>query len=213
MTNTDNDTSTTAHAADVSRLADRIERGWGRWSELLIEERCLIVAALRAYSPDSAAQTSLADEEAQIVKAAAERVARRSGGSPDSKTDPVVSEDEKSFKPNDASRAVFKAMDAKAGDALMERFFDLWEAEGDARRAGSMSAHAYIRNAAHIAVFGARCAGTDPDVECWRAACEEQFHDALRSVAEAFIQAAIDDELAKDAAPVETSGLRGEDRG
>ena len=99
--------------------------------------------------------------------------------------------DEIMFTPNDAARAAFKRMGDAAADAMMAQFFDIWEAEGDPRRAGSMAAHAYIRNAARMAVFGARCAGRDPESELWRAACEQAYTDAIREVNTAFVEAAI----------------------
>jgi len=98
-----------------------------------------------------------------------------------------------SFVPNETARAAFRAMDKEAGDVLMEQFFALWEAEGDARRAGSMAAHAYIRNAARIAVFGAECAGHEPEIGMWRATCDEQFEKAVNDVATAFAEAEADD--------------------
>lgn len=102
-------------------------------------------------------------------------------------------DNETTFKPNDEARAVFRNMSDAACDALMDRFFDLWMAEGEPRRAGSMAAHAYIRNAARIAVFGARCAGHEPQIEAWLGTCEEQFRIAVIDVAEAFAQGAAEE--------------------
>lgn len=103
------------------------------------------------------------------------------------------------FTPTEDARKVFRTMYREASDAIMEKFFDLWEASGDPREAGSMAAHAYIKNAARVAVFGARCAGEDPRQHQWQACCDEQFHDAVRDVATAFIQAAIDETSPKTA--------------
>lgn len=104
--------------------------------------------------------------------------------------------EEATFNPNDTARAAFKAMHDEAAGPLMERFFELWEAEGDPRRAGSMAAHAYIRNAARIAVFGARCGGHEPDINMWLDTCQMQFNEAFKAVAEAFLQVAVDEQFA-----------------
>lgn len=100
---------------------------------------------------------------------------------------------DETFTPNDTARTVFKAMDVAAGDILMERFFDLWEADGDPRQAGSMAAHAYIKNGARIAIFGATCGAHEPSIELWLATCEAAFHQALIDVGAAFEQSAADD--------------------
>lgn len=97
------------------------------------------------------------------------------------------------FTPNDKARAAFKRMSDAASDAMMAQFFDIWEAEGDPRKAGSMAAHAYIKNAARMAVFGAQCAGLEPQVDLWHQACEDAFTEALRDVSEAFVTAALGD--------------------
>lgn len=91
------------------------------------------------------------------------------------------------FKPTDKAREAFRRMSDAAMDAMQDQFFELWEAEGDPRRAGSMVAHAYIQNAAKIAVFGSRCAGLEPQSDLWRAACEEAFTNAACAVDIAFI--------------------------
>jgi hypothetical protein len=95
--------------------------------------------------------------------------------------------DEVMFKPTDKAREVLRRMNDAAMDAMQEQFFELWEAEGDPRRAGSIAAHAYITNAAKIAVFGSRCAGLEPQSDLWRAACEDALTNAIRAVDIAFI--------------------------
>lgn len=102
------------------------------------------------------------------------------------------------FTPNDKARAAFKRMSDTARDEMMAQFFDIWEAEGDPRRAGSMAAHAYIINAARMAVFGAQCAGHEPDSDLWRACCADAFNEALRDVATAFVQAEVEGNQAAD---------------
>lgn len=94
---------------------------------------------------------------------------------------------EKTFMPTDEARAAFIRMNDAAADAMMEQFFAIWEAEGDPRRAGSMAAHAYIRNAARMDVFGAQCAGQEPQAELWRECCDAAYTDAVRDVTEAFV--------------------------
>lgn len=93
---------------------------------------------------------------------------------------------EMTFTPNEKAREAFRRMNNEARDAMMAQFFDIWEAEGDPRRAGSMAAHAYIRNAARMAVFGAQCGGHKPDAELWATCCKDAFDAALSDVAEAF---------------------------
>lgn len=100
-----------------------------------------------------------------------------------------MTETETKFTPSAAARAAFKAMADEGHDAIMERFFGIWEADGDPRRAGSMAAHAFITNAARIAVFGALCGGHEPQQELWQACCEEAFHQAVKDVATAFDKA------------------------
>jgi hypothetical protein len=90
------------------------------------------------------------------------------------------------FTQSDKAREVFKAMHQGAHDALMESFFAIWEAEGDAHRAGSMAAHAFIRNGARVAVFGAFCANHEPQEALWMACCKEAFDLAIVDVAAAF---------------------------
>lgn len=97
---------------------------------------------------------------------------------------------ETTFTPTDKALEAFKRMSDHASDQMIAQFFDIWEAEGDPRRAGSMAAHAYIRNAARLAVFGAHCAGVDPEPEMWRACCEDALTAALHDVPEAFAEAA-----------------------
>lgn len=109
----------------------------------------------------------------------------------------MLNDTETTFKPTAPAREAFRAMSREAGDVLMERFFDIWEKEGDPRRAGSIAAHAYIRNAAQIAVFGARCGGHEPSIEMWLATCEDQFHEAVKLVEESFEKS---DELTKASA-------------
>lgn len=98
---------------------------------------------------------------------------------------------ETTFTPSDKAREVFKGLSGASGDAMMERFFELWEAEGESRKAGSMAAHAFVRNAARIAVFGAVCGGYEPNRDLWMQCCGEAFDQAVIDVAKAF---EIDDE-------------------
>ena len=93
---------------------------------------------------------------------------------------------EQIFKPNDEARAAFNRMSNELADRIMDNFFGLWEAEGDPRRAGSMAAHAYIKNAAKVAVFGAKCSGHTPDKALWLAACGDAYEAATKEVSFAF---------------------------
>lgn len=90
------------------------------------------------------------------------------------------------FSPNDEARAAFRRMSVEASDQMTDRFFEIWETAGDPREAGSLAAHAYIKNAARMAVFGARCAGIDPSPDLWLSCCKDAFDNALRDVETAF---------------------------
>lgn len=101
---------------------------------------------------------------------------------------------EPTFKPNAQTKAILARMHAEDGTLaqMLEEFFALWEAEGKdgARRAGSIMAHIYVRQAARIAVFGAVCAGGDePNLDLWLALCKEHGEKALIDVREAFADA------------------------
>lgn len=86
------------------------------------------------------------------------------------------------FNPTDTARSAFKALMGGVTDQVMDGFFDMWEAEDDPRKAGSMVAHAYISNAAKVAVFGAECAGKEPRKDLWLKACEEAYDAATKDV-------------------------------
>ena len=105
------------------------------------------------------------------------------------------------FKPSDRAREAFRRMYDSVHDAITEQFFDIFEAEGDWRRAGSMAAQVYIRNAARVAVFGARCAGVEPDADLWRGACNAAFAIALKDVEAVFAEPAINPDAATGQEP------------
>lgn len=90
------------------------------------------------------------------------------------------------FKPTEEAKAAFHRMRSDAFDAVTKQFFDIWEAEGEPQRAGSMAAHAMLSCAARVAVFGAQCAGIEPQRERWREACDQAFTDAVAAVAKSF---------------------------
>ena len=93
------------------------------------------------------------------------------------------------FKPTDAARAILKGLRNRLGDDADKEFFDTWEAEisdPDApRMAGSIVASAYMRLAARYGVFGANCAGREPNLQLWLVLAEQEFHDAVKDVARA----------------------------
>ena len=95
-------------------------------------------------------------------------------------------DDKAVFYPGAAAIAAFKRLSDAAYDAMSKDFFDMWEAEGDPRKAGSMAAHAYIKNAAKFALFGAQCAAVEPDRDKWMAACAAAYDEAREAVAIAF---------------------------
>lgn len=95
-------------------------------------------------------------------------------------------DDAKIFTPGPEARAAFKRLADAAYDAMSKEFFDMWEAEGDPRRAGSLAAHAYIKNAAKFAVFGAHCAAVEPERDMWMAACAAAYDEATKDVLIAF---------------------------
>lgn len=99
------------------------------------------------------------------------------------------------FKPTDETRAILKALRNDLGDAADKQFFDVWEAEiadPDApRMAGSVIASAYMRLAARYGVFGADCAGREPNLQLWLALAEQEFRDAVRDVAESKVRAGL----------------------
>ena len=103
------------------------------------------------------------------------------------------------FTPTDATRAILKNLRHRLGDDADKEFFDTWEAEisdPDApRMAGSVVASAYMRLAARYAVFGADCAGREPSLQLWLALAAQEFHDAVKDVANA-----------KDTAFIQTDG-------
>lgn len=101
------------------------------------------------------------------------------------KTDADMPEEIK-FEPNDKARELFKKFYSDASAATMEEFFDLWEAEGDPRRAGSMMAHKLVILGARFAVFGAVCGGHKPNIALWMEVCRERAEEAIKDVSEAF---------------------------
>jgi hypothetical protein len=88
------------------------------------------------------------------------------------------------FKPTDATRAILKQLNAGIADEAEAKFFEVWESEisdPDAPRiAGSIIAHAYMRNAARFAVFGSQCADREPSLDLWLAVAKEQFDLAVQ---------------------------------
>lgn len=92
----------------------------------------------------------------------------------------------RTFKPTGEARAAFERMRLDTFGAAMKQFFDLWDAEGDSHRAGSLAAHALMTCAARIAVFGAQCAGVEPQREMWLAACDAAYAEAVETVEKSF---------------------------
>lgn len=96
---------------------------------------------------------------------------------------------ETEFKPTDRAREIYRGLAKSAQATAVDGFFDMWEAEGDPRRAGSMAAHIHITNGARVAVFGAMCAGDEPRKDLWMACCEAAYDAAIKDVSDAFDQA------------------------
>lgn len=90
------------------------------------------------------------------------------------------------FEPTDITRKLFKHLAEKMHDISLGEFFELWEAEDDPRKAGSVVAAAHMRAAARVAVFGAVCAGLEPQEANWLELAKEQFDQALIDVGAAF---------------------------
>jgi hypothetical protein len=141
-------------------------------------------------------QPKTPEERLGIDRMAAIRAAANEVGTEAEQSAVITTDDEKIFTPNDKAREAFKRMSDAGSDAMMAQFFEIWEAEGEPRRAGSMAAHAYIRNAARMAVFGAQCAGHPPQIDLWLECCEQAFHDAVTDVGTAFLEVAIDETTA-----------------
>lgn len=93
------------------------------------------------------------------------------------------------FTPSPRTLALATAFFTELEKAAETSFFDMWESElenTDApRRAGSVIANAYMRSAARFAVFGAQCAGVQPDLDQWKKFALEQFGRALEDYARA----------------------------
>lgn len=70
-------------------------------------------------------------------------------------------------------------------EEVVDQFFNLWETEGDPRKAGSVIAHHLMDEAAKIAAFGAVCAGREPDMNQWLALCRERMDAAILDVKDA----------------------------
>lgn len=90
------------------------------------------------------------------------------------------------FTPSDRTKAMMKVLFPLVGDQASAAFFDAWETEienPDApRRAGSVVATGYMLTAARVAVFGAQCAGANPDRDQWMKFAGEQFDQAVKDL-------------------------------
>lgn len=96
--------------------------------------------------------------------------------------------DPQTFIPKEKVRFLFEKLFDGVSDRGVNQFIHLWESSGeesDPREAGSLVAHAYVTNAARIAIFSCHCARQEPRREQWLALCAEAYDKAMIAVAEA----------------------------
>lgn len=93
------------------------------------------------------------------------------------------------FTPSPETYRILKSLLAELANEGDTRFFEIWENEAEhadaSRRAGSIMAHAYMRTAATCAIFGAVCAGVEPDLELWVELAREHYRRAHEEVSAA----------------------------
>lgn len=95
------------------------------------------------------------------------------------------------FTPSEQARGLLQRAFKDESVSSMDEFFALWEAEGCPRRAGSMMAHKFVILGARYAVFGAQCAGVEPNLDLWMNVCREAAERAIADVDESFEQASL----------------------
>jgi len=99
----------------------------------------------------------------------------------------------KTFQPTDATKELLAKSWGVHGEVLHEKsiefFFKLWSTEDDPRKAASLFANFYLRQAALIAVLGAECASQPFSRQLWDRACGAEFERAVKHVHEKLLPA------------------------
>lgn len=90
------------------------------------------------------------------------------------------------FKPSEKTQELLEKTWGSGGGVLQERslkfLLQLWDCEGDPRRAAAVFAHFYVNQAAIIACLGTMFAGKVPSKELWMSACETAFDESLARI-------------------------------